>query len=194
MLEDLGFGADRHGGALVLDGGLQAWAAAGGSLTTKIPALPAAELHLSSSWRRVLDRDALKPRLGEVLLLDARAGPRYRGEIEPVDPVPGHIPTAVNAPFDGNLGPDGRLRTPTELVESFAALRVAAGGAGLEGASRPDSPVIVSCGSGISSCHTALAMRIAGLPDPVLYPGSYSDWSTAGEVVATGPHPGQVKG
>ncbi|MEO8463620.1 MAG: sulfurtransferase [Chloroflexota bacterium] len=195
MLEDLGFGTDGHGRALVLDGGLQAWVAAGGSLTTTIPVVePAADLHLGTSWGRVVDRDALKPRLGKVLLLDARAGPRYRGEVEPIDPRPGHIPTAVNAPVAGNLQPDGRLRDARELAESFGAMRAAAGKAGLASAARPDSPIVVSCGSGISACHTALAMRIAGLPDPILYPGSYSDWSTAGEPVAVDSDPGRFLG
>ncbi|HEX4898524.1 MAG TPA: sulfurtransferase [Candidatus Limnocylindrales bacterium] len=190
MLEDLGFGADGPGGALVLDGGLPAWVAAGLPLTTDVPAARPADLHLAPAWRRVVDREALKPRLGELLLLDARGGPRYRGETEPIDPVPGHIPTAVNAPTDGNLSGDGRFLSPAELADRFAGLRSRAGAAGMALAADPGGPVVTSCGSGVSACHTALAMRIAGLPDPVLYPGSYSDWSRAGEPIATGPEPG----
>jgi thiosulfate/3-mercaptopyruvate sulfurtransferase len=189
MLDDLGFGADGRGGAFVLDGGLQAWTAGGGSLSTEVPHPSPASLHLARTWRRVLDRAALKPRLGDVLLLDARGGPRYRGETEPVDPVPGHIPTAIHAPTEANLGPDGRFLSPAELAGRFADLRAQAAEAGLA-AGDPDGPVVTSCGSGVSACHNALALRISGLPDALLYPGSYSDWSRAGEPIATGPEPG----
>ena len=191
MLDDLGFGADGRGGALALDGGLSAWTAAGGILTRDAPAERIAQLHLASEWRRVVDREALKQDLGRVLLLDARGAPRYRGEIEPIDPKPGHIPTALHAPTDGNLGADGRFRSPDELVARFRELRLGARTAGMPRAADPGAPVVTSCGSGVSACHNALAMRIAGLPDPILYPGSYSDWSSAGEIVATGSEPGR---
>ncbi len=190
MLDDLGFGADGRGGAMVLDGGLQAWTGAGFPLTTEQPDNLPASLTLAPRWRRVVEREELKAQLGDVLLLDARGGPRYRGETEPIDPVPGHIPTAINAPVDGNLDPDGRFRSPAELAGRLDELRAAAGVGGLGGAADPGSRVVVSCGSGVSATHIALAMRIAGLPDPILYPGSYSDWSTAGEAVADGPEPG----
>jgi len=190
MLEDLGFGAGGRGRVVVLDGGLPAWTAAGLPLVTEAPDLPPAELDLAPAWRRVVDRASLKPRLGEVLLLDARGGPRYRGEIEPIDPVPGHIPTALNAPTDGNLGPAGRFRPAAELAARFASLRAEAADSGMAAARAARIPVVTSCGSGVSACHNALAMRIAGLPDPILYPGSYSDWSRAGEPVAAGTAPG----
>lgn len=190
MLEDLGFGADGRGGVLVLDGGYQAWAEAGRPVTTDVPEPALAALHLAPHWRRVIDRESLRGRLGDVLLLDARGGPRYRGEIEPLDPVPGHIPTATNAPVDGNLAPDGRFLSAAELRTRFVELRAAAGAAGLAIGTDEHGEVVTSCGSGVSACHTALAMRIAGLPDPRLYPGSYSDWSRAGEVVVVGPEPG----
>jgi thiosulfate/3-mercaptopyruvate sulfurtransferase len=190
MLDDLGFGAGGRGGALVLDGGILAWTAAGLALSTAVPARPPAGLHLASSWRRVVDRAALKPWLGEVLLLDARGAPRYRGETEPIDPVAGHIPTALNAPTDGNLDSEGRFRLAADLAERFAGLRAQAGEAGMPAAADPSAPLVTSCGSGVSACHNALALRIAGLPDPLLYPGSYSDWSRAGEPVAVGPEPG----
>jgi thiosulfate/3-mercaptopyruvate sulfurtransferase len=190
MLEDLGFGAHGRGGVFVLDGGLPAWIAAGLPLSTDVPALPAAELHLAPAWRRVIDRAALKARLGDVLLLDARGAPRYRGETEPIDPVPGHIPTALNAPTDGNLAPDGRFRSSEELGARFASLRAGALAAAMPAVADSTGPVVTSCGSGVSACHNALAMRIAGLSDPILYPGSYSDWSRAGEPVALGPEPG----
>lgn len=190
MLDDLGFGADGRGGALVLDGGLPAWTVAGGSLTKDAPSPQVTELHLAPAWRRVVDRQALKRDLGRVLLLDARGAPRYRGEIEPIDPKPGHISTALNAPTDGNLGADGRFRSKDDLAARFEALRAAARTAGMPLAADPGAKVVTSCGSGVSACHNALAMRIAGVPDPILYPGSYSDWSTAGEPVALGAEPG----
>jgi thiosulfate/3-mercaptopyruvate sulfurtransferase len=190
MLDDLGFGADGQGRVAVLDGGYPAWVSAGLPVSTSEPRDLPRDLHLAPTWRRVVDRDGLKGQLGDVLLLDARGGPRYRGEVEPIDPVPGHIPTALHAPTDGNLGPDGRFRSPTELAERFAGLRAEAARAALPGGS-PDAPVVTSCGSGVSACHNALAARIAGLPDPLLYPGSYSDWSRAGETIATGPEPGR---
>jgi thiosulfate/3-mercaptopyruvate sulfurtransferase len=143
-------------------------------------ATPAADLHLRDRWTRVIGRDALRSKLGAALLLDARAAPRYRGEVEPIDPVAGHIPTARSAPTDGNLdAPAGRFLPPEALGERFRDL-----GAG------DAREVITSCGSGVSAAANALAMRLAGLPDPILYAGSWSDWSTAGYPVATGPDPG----
>jgi len=136
-------------------------------------------MRLASRWRRIIDRESLQSALGTVTLLDARAAERYRGETEPVDPIAGHIPTALSAPNDGSLEADGRFRSPGELRARFEAL----GAAG-------DRPVVTSCGSGVNACQTALAMRVAGLPDPLLYAGSYSDWSRSGLPVATGPEPG----
>ena len=173
MLDDLG-----HRNVAVLDGGIGAWLAAGFPLTQDERQWPPARLDLAQQWSRVIDREALAPRLGSVVLLDGRAGPRYRGEVEPVDPVAGHIPSAVSAPIGDNLGPDGRFLPPTVLAERFHILGCTA------------RQVVTSCGSGTNACQTALAMRIAGLPDPLLYPGSYSDWSRSGRPVATGPRPG----
>jgi thiosulfate/3-mercaptopyruvate sulfurtransferase len=176
MLDALG-----HRRVSVLDGGYPAWVAAGLPTTTEEPVHPPARLALGTSWPRVIERDELRSRLGSVLLLDARAAPRYRGETEPVDPIPGHIPTAVNAPTEGNLGPDQRFAPPDELAGRFHALGVG-----------PASQVVISCGSGTSACHHALAMRLAGLPDPILYVGSYSDWSRSGYPVARGSEPGEL--
>src|SRR5438552_9682011 len=119
MLDVLG-----HEAVAVLDGGLAAWTEAGGELTTEVPRrLPPAELHLADHWRRVIARGELKERLGSVVLLDARAGARYRGETEPIDPVAGHIPTAINAPVDGSLvEPGGRFRSPQELAVRFRGM------------------------------------------------------------------------
>ena len=176
MLDDLG-----HESVRVLDGGLPAWLAAGYPLTTDVPAPRArAQLQLADAWSKVIDRDAVAAGLGAMVLLDARAGPRYRGEIEPIDRAPGHIPTAVSAPADGNVGPDRRMLPVPTLVERYTTL----------GAVDADRPVVMSCGSGVTACFNSLAMRVAGLPDPMLYPGSYSDWSGAEMPIAVGPEPG----
>ena len=121
-------------------------------------------------------------RNGTVRLLDARGAPRYRGETEPVDAYPGHIPTAISAPTDGNLSDDGRFLSASELAERYRAL----------GADGSTVEVVVSCGSGVSATHDALALRIAGLPDARLYPGSYSDWTRSGLPVVTGDDPGEM--
>ena len=96
----------------ILDGGLQAWLAAGQPLSTEVPELPPATLKLGDEWHNVISRDDLAGRLGLMDLLDARAGERYRGEVEPIDLSAGHIPTAISAPTAGNLGADGRMLTP----------------------------------------------------------------------------------
>jgi thiosulfate/3-mercaptopyruvate sulfurtransferase len=104
-------------------------------------------------------------------LIDARSAVRFRGEQEPIDPVAGHIPGAVSRPLMDNVDAAGRFRTPAEL-----RARLTAPGA-----------VIVHCGSGVTACQTAFAMRLAGLREPRLYEGSWSDWiHTAGRPVATG--------
>ncbi len=177
MLDDLG-----HERAAVLDGGYPAWVAEGHPVTREVPTYPPVRLELAEHWTKTIDRAEVADSLGRVVLLDARGGPRYRGETEPIDPVPGHIPTARHAPTDGNLGPDGRLLDAAALKERFRAL----GAGGTEG------PVVTSCGSGVSACFNSLAMRVAGLPDPILYPGSYSDWSRSGMPIAVGPEPGEV--
>jgi thiosulfate/3-mercaptopyruvate sulfurtransferase len=179
ILESLG-----HPRVAVLDGGLQAWTAAGLPLSTDPPSYPPADLHLAARWTRTIDRDALRARLGSLTLLDARAGPRYRGEVEPIDAVAGHIPTAVSAPTDSNLAQDGRFLAPAVLATRYAELEAA----------DPERDVVVSCGSGVSATHLALAMRIAGLPEPLLYPGSYSDWTQHGFPIVTGPDPGDPPG
>ncbi len=174
MLDDLG-----HARVRVLDGGIGAWTAAGGPLTAQVPAHGRGRLTLRPTWTRTIDREALVPRLiaADITLADARAPERYRGELEPVDPLPGHIPGAVSMPTAGNLGPDGRFLAPDALRRRFDDLGPA---------------VAVACGSGVNACHNALALRIAGLPDPLLYPGSYSDWSTSGMPVTTGDQPGKL--
>jgi thiosulfate/3-mercaptopyruvate sulfurtransferase len=176
MLDNLG-----HGRVALLDGGLKAWLAAGKPPSTDEVVLPSRDpLPLKDAWTGVIDRADLVGRLDDVALLDVRAAERYRGDVEPVDPRPGHIPTAISAPARTSLDPDGRFLTPAELTNRLARL------------SSPDRPVVVSCGSGVTACHTALAFRLAGLPDPLLYPGSFSDWSRSDMPVATGPEPGEL--
>lgn len=179
MLDDLG-----HDAVAVLDGGIGAWTAAGQPLTTAEPAWPTASLSLRDAWGRVIDRDALRSSLGSVRLLDARAPARYRGETEPIDAYAGHIPTAVSAPTDENLAPEHRFLPPEQLATRYQEL----------GADGTRGPVVVSCGSGVAATHDALAIRIAGLPDATLYPGSYSDWTQQGWPVATGDEPGDPPG
>jgi thiosulfate/3-mercaptopyruvate sulfurtransferase len=185
MLDNLGFGRRGTAGewAGVLDGGIKAWTEAGEPLSVEAPRPPTSgELHLAPSWHGVIERSELKDRLGSVTLLDARGAPRYRGETEPIDPVAGHIPTARSAPYDINLKPDGTMKSPEELRGQFASFGIVVANTGPE--------AVLSCGSGTSACHHSLAMRVAGLPDPILYVGSYSDWSRSGEAIVTGPEPG----
>jgi thiosulfate/3-mercaptopyruvate sulfurtransferase len=180
MLDDLG-----HERVSVLDGGLESWLAAGYPITTDPPAIrPSGTLRLADAWNRVIDRDAVAAGLGTIVLLDARAGQRYRGEVEPIDRVGGHIPTAVSMPASESLGADGRVLPPARLAELFDAVGATS--------SDPATSVVVSCGSGVTACFTSLSMRLAGLPDPTLYPGSFSDWTQAEMPIVTGPEPGDA--
>ena len=192
MLDVLG-----HSRTAVLDGGIGAWKAAGLPMTAEVPAVPWAEPVATpgagSDWPRTIDRAELASSLASVTLLDARAPERYRGEIEPIDRVPGHIPTARSLPTSSLLDAAGRFLPPAAL-----ALRFAAAGAAQPTVDRTDATgrrrVVVSCGSGVNACHLALAMRTAGLRDPLLYAGSYSDWTQAGMPIATGDEPGSMPG
>ncbi len=168
-----------HREALVLDGGLAAWQAASLPLTADVPNHPPATLRVTGAWDGTLSRDEVRARLGSLVLLDARAPARYRGDEEPIDPVAGHIPTATNVQYEGNLDDDGRFLDPAALAARYQA--AGAGG---------DGPVVVYCGSGVTACHDILALEVAGFGDALLYPGSWSDWSTAGFPVATGTRPG----
>jgi thiosulfate/3-mercaptopyruvate sulfurtransferase len=154
-----------HEEVALLDGGLPAWQAAGGTLTTERPAArPAAPYpDLPPAMPRI-DAAQLQQRLREVLILDARAPERYRGDVEPLDPVAGHIPGALNRFFKDNLQPDGRFKPAEQLRREFDAL--------LDG----DRPVVHSCGSGATACHNLLAMEAAGLGRSRLYAGSWSEW------------------
>jgi thiosulfate/3-mercaptopyruvate sulfurtransferase len=154
-----------HADVAVLDGGLPAWQAAGGAVSAETSPAPAAPPYpdLPPAMPRI-DAAQLQPRLGEVLMLDARAPERFRGDVEPLDPVAGHIPGALNRFFKDNLQPDGRFKPADQLKREFEAL--------LDG----DRPVVHLCGSGVTACHNLLAMEVAGLGRSHLYPGSWSEW------------------
>jgi thiosulfate/3-mercaptopyruvate sulfurtransferase len=149
----------------LLDGGLGAWRAAGLPVETG-PVVPEpGDVTLAGGGLPVLDVDGAAALARSGLLLDARAGERYRGETEPIDPRAGHIPGAVSAPTSQNLGPDGRFLPADRLRERFLAL-------GADG----DRPVGVYCGSGVTAAHEIAALAVAGV-DAALYPGSWSQWS-----------------
>ncbi|MCT9821332.1 sulfurtransferase [Microbacterium sp. W1N] len=160
----------------VLDGGLAAWRAAGLPLDAGdvVPEPGAITLGAGGLRQLTIDEAAALPAAGT--LLDVRAGERYRGEVEPIDPRAGHIPGARSAPTAESVDAAGRFLDPASLRERFAGL----GDAG---------PVGVYCGSGVSAAHAVLALRLAGI-DAALYPGSWSQWSNhPGRPVATGPTP-----
>jgi thiosulfate/3-mercaptopyruvate sulfurtransferase len=162
-----------HGAQAVLDGGLQGWT---GPLEEGDLEVARGDFKAGTPDRaRILDYEAVA-RLAGVPLLDSRAGERYRGETEPVDPKAGHIPGARSAPFPGNLREDGRFKSKEELRDRFRGL-------GVEGGEE----VVVYCGSGVNACQNLLALELAGITDARLYAGSWSDWSNRDAPVATGP-------
>lgn len=170
-----------HGDVRVLDGGVAAWIAAGGAVDSgpddsRGRPAPAGTPTVTGGSMPTVDADgaaAFAAGSGTVLL-DARAGERYRGEVEPVDPVAGHIPGAVSLPLGEIHRPDGRLLPPEALREVFADRGLRAG-----------APSAASCGSGVTACALILAAEVAGL-HLALYPGSYSGWCALGRPVETG--------
>jgi thiosulfate/3-mercaptopyruvate sulfurtransferase len=169
-----------HENVRVLDGGYQAWLAAGLPVTTAEPAAEPGDFAARPGHMPVLDAAAAEATARTGLLLDARAGERYRGEQEPVDPVAGHIPGAISAPTIDNVNPDGTFRSPAELAARFAAL-----GAG-RGAGPGADSVAAYCGSGVTAAHEVLALALAGIP-AALYVGSWSNWITdPAHPIATG--------
>jgi thiosulfate/3-mercaptopyruvate sulfurtransferase len=158
-----------HDAVAVLDGGLQAWQAAGGAVTgQEEPSHFQSNFQLGTPLRRLATTRDVQSRLGrgEQTLIDARATPRYRGEVEPLDPVAGHIPGALNRPFGQNLGPDGRFKTAQQLRAEFEQLL----------AGRDANSVVHHCGSGVSAVPNVIAMEVAGLGETALYAGSWSEW------------------
>ncbi|AXJ11392.1 sulfurtransferase [Arthrobacter sp. PM3] len=173
MLRDAGFGPVQ-----LLDGGLAAWREAGFGLAAGAEQPPAGNVTLSAGAMPAIDAGQAASWSRYGLLLDARAGERYRGEVEPVDPRAGHIPGAVSAPTTGNLQADGRFLGPAELRERFERLGY-----------RSDVPTAVYCGSGVTAAHEIAALEIAGFA-AALYPGSFSEWChDAARDVVTGEAP-----
>lgn len=168
-----------HPAVSVLDGGFAAWTAAEYPVTAAVHTYEPEQFVATTRSDDLIDRDELRKRLGSVLLLDTRAPNRYEGIEEPIDPVAGHIPTALSAPYTDNVTDDGRFLDPKRLANRFHDLGVAEG-----------HEIVAYCGSGTTACQALLAMELAGLPSGKLYPGSWSDWSTAGYPVATGSDPG----
>ena len=186
-----------HPSVRVLDGGFRAWTAAGhaaesgpsgapgvpGSIElpgtesiTSAPGTPLGDFSASPGHLPLLDADGAAALASTGVLLDARAGERYRGETEQVDPVAGHIPGAVSAPTAENVNADGTFRSAADLAARFAGLGATAG----------DVEVGVYCGSGITAAHETLALTLAGIP-AALYVGSWSNWITdPARPVATG--------
>lgn len=157
-----------HRAVSVLDGGLAAWRAAGGALEggAQAAAPKAASAYpLGDSLVAAVDADGLLKSLGRVALLDARAGDRYRGEVEPLDKRAGHIPGARSRFFKDNLDASGRFKPAGELRAAFEAFGAA------------PAQVVHQCGSGVTACHNLLAMEVAGLSGSALYPGSWSEWA-----------------
>jgi thiosulfate/3-mercaptopyruvate sulfurtransferase len=158
-----------HDAVAVLDGGLQAWQAAGGAVTDRAePSHLQSDFKLGPPMRRLATTDDVQRGLnrpGQVLV-DARGAPRFRGEVEPLDPVAGHIPGALNRPFGQNLGPDGKFKPAAQLRSEFEQLL---GG-------RDPATVVHHCGSGVSAVPNVIAMELAGLGPTALYAGSWSEW------------------
>ena len=156
-----------------------AWTQAGFELAAGEPEATPGDVTLASGQLPVLTADDAAALARDGVLLDARAGERYRGEIEPVDPRAGHIPGAISAPTSGNLTPSGTFAAPATLRARYAALGAGAGTA-----------VGVYCGSGVTAAHDLAALAIAGF-DATLFPGSWSAWSAdARRPAAAGPQPG----
>ena len=154
-----------HVAVAVLDGGQAAWT---GALTAALPVAQPGNFKLGEAAVGQVDAAGLRALLGQVRLIDARAPERFRGEVEPLDAQAGHIPGASNRLFKMNLAADGRFKPADQLKTEFSTLL---------GAHAPAN-VIHTCGSGVSACHNLLAMEHAGLAGSVLYPGSWSEWSS----------------
>jgi thiosulfate/3-mercaptopyruvate sulfurtransferase len=158
-----------HDAVAVLDGGLQAWQASGGAVASGPAAKgKAAGFELKPALREWLSTAQLAPQVGHpnLTIIDARAAARYRGEVEPLDPVAGHIPGALNRPFGENLTAEGFFKPPAVLRAEFERLL----------AGRNPATVVHHCGSGVSTVPNILAMELAGLGVTRLYPGSWSEW------------------
>jgi thiosulfate/3-mercaptopyruvate sulfurtransferase len=168
-----------HTRVQVLDGGLLAAAQAGLAPDTRAPEVESLTAYPDRGWTLpTVDIDVVEEltKSKRWKVLDVRSGERYRGEVEPLDPVAGHIPGALNLCFTENLGPDGRFKSKGELRLLYDQLR---------GDTAPDH-IAVHCGSGVAACHTLLALDVAGLTGSALYVGSWSEWCRSGRPQAKG--------
>ena len=158
-----------HERVAVLNGGLEAWHAAGGVVTSgRGTSHPPEVFRLGDERARLVVTAEVLQALGRPgqTVIDARGAPRFRGEVEPLDPIAGHIPGALNRPFADNMGPDGRFKPMAQLEEEFRQLL----------AGRDPATVVHHCGSGVSAVPNILAMELAGLGRQALYAGSWSEW------------------
>jgi thiosulfate/3-mercaptopyruvate sulfurtransferase len=157
-----------HRNVAVLNGGYAAWLAAGLPISSAVDGRPAAHFTPRASVLGTLDAEEIEHSLAqeEILLVDARGADRFAGENEKIDPVAGHIPGAVNAPFVANLDPQGRFLPAAALRSRWQQVL----------GTRAASELVSMCGSGVTACHNLLALEIAGLPGARLYPGSWSEW------------------
>jgi thiosulfate/3-mercaptopyruvate sulfurtransferase len=163
----------------LLDGGLKAWKEAGLPLDQVVPERAAGDFAGHADNSLVFSAEQLEMLLGdpELTLIDARALPRFKGEVEPIDPVAGHIPGAQCAVFTDNLGSDGRFLPADQLHGRFAALL----------GERSVDGLVAYCGSGVTACHNLFALSLAGYPLAPLYAGSWSEWiNDPSRPVATG--------
>lgn len=167
-----------HASVAVLDGGFAAWRAAGLPVSDVRPRPAAGDVSVGPSLVSTVDTADIEANLAshDLLVVDARAPERYRGEVEPLDPVAGHIPHAANHPMGRSLRPDGRFVDAAALRAAFDET--------LSG--RTPDRVVQSCGSGVTACHNLLAMELAGLSGAALYPGSWSAWCAGDRPVARG--------
>ncbi|MEU1361354.1 sulfurtransferase [Micromonospora zamorensis] len=172
-----------HRPVRLLHGGFPAWVAVGRPVSTDAPATIPGDVVVRPGDLPVLDagQAAELAAADDAVLLDVRAAPRYRGEVEPIDPVAGHVPGAANLPAGEYVGPDGRFPAADVLSERFAA-------AGVTGA----RAVGAYCGSGVTAAQAVLALHLAGRTDAALYVGSWSNWvADPTRPVASGPTPGR---
>jgi len=156
-----------HEAVAVLDGGLAKWLSEGRPVTADIPSFEPSNFPLRLNAGAALSADAVQKNLKKLLLIDARAPARYRGEQEPIDPVAGRIPGALNRFNADNISSDGTFKPASELKREFQALL---------GNTKHEN-IVHYCGSGVAACHNLLAMEIAGLAGARLYAGSWSEWS-----------------
>ena len=167
MLRSLG-----HGAVYVLDGGWKIWVEESRPATTSIPPEDPTVFSGAATWTGTITAEQIETDRDNLLLIDARAPERFRGDEEPIDPVAGHIPGAVNIPYAGNVESSGRFLRREILDERFATGDVT-------------KTVVSYCGSGVTACNNLLALAAVGRTEALLYPGSWSDWGTSGRPVAT---------